>query len=107
VGVEVLLERCGRSGSVGGVVRLLVAEAFDIDGDRGQDVLDVRPGCAPMAAAVHLLRVGRLVDRALDAGAGGVEVLPLRILLVGAVLGLEVVEAAGRDVDGAFFAWIG
>lgn len=88
-------------------MRLLGAEAFDVDGDRGQDMLDVRPGCAPVAAAAHLMRVGQLVDRALDAGACGVEAPPLRILLVGAVLGLQVVEAAGEDVHGASLAWIG
>lgn len=61
MGFEVLLERCGRPGSVGGVSGHLVAEAFDVDGDRGQNVLDVSLGQAVVAAPAHPVAVGELV----------------------------------------------
>ena len=50
MGVEVLLEGCGWPGLVVRVGGFLPVESFDVDGDRGQDVLDVCLGLAVIAA---------------------------------------------------------
>lgn len=54
--VEVLLERCRCAGPVDRVRWFLGAEAFDVDGDRGQDVLDVGLGHSVVAAAASGVR---------------------------------------------------
>jgi hypothetical protein len=87
-------------GGVAGV-RVLSAEALEVDRDRGQDVLNVDLGGPVVAAATHLMGVDDLVDGALDAGAGVVETQPVEILLVGAVLGLDLVQMPGQEVDRA------
>ena len=68
VGVEVLLERRGRPEPVVGVGGFLLAEAFDIDGDRGQDVLNVGLRQAVVAAVAGSMADGELGDGALGAG---------------------------------------
>lgn len=86
--VEVALERCWWSrGRVFGGRQL--AEAFDVDGDGGQDVLQVGFGLSPVAAVAHAVAVGGLADGALDAGPDGVAFVPGGVLLVGAVADLQ------------------
>jgi hypothetical protein len=104
VGVDVLLERRRWAGSVGGVRGFLFAEAFDVDRDGREDVLDVGLRDASVAAAAHLVAVREFVDGALDPGPARVSASPVRVLLVGTVLGLEFVEVTGRKltVRGAF-----
>ncbi|GAA3479462.1 hypothetical protein GCM10018966_039920 [Streptomyces yanii] len=87
-------------GAVGRVLGLLGAEAFDADGGRSPDVLDTGSGDAVVTAAAHPVAVDELVHGALAAGARSVEPLLFRILLVGTVLVLEVVEATGQEVPG-------
>lgn len=70
-----------------------------LDRECGQDVLDVRLGQAAVAASSMAVR--ELLDGALGPGTQPVEPAPVRILLVGAVLGLEFVQAAGREVQAA------
>lgn len=63
MGVEVLLEGCGWPGPVvdGG---FLLAEQFDVDGDRGEDVLDVGLGRAVVAAVSgSVLPFGQVTSR--------------------------------------------
>jgi hypothetical protein len=69
VGVEVLLESRGWPGPVVGVGGFLLAEPFDVDRDRGQDVLDVCLGLAAVAAVAGSVSDGELGDGALGAGA--------------------------------------
>jgi hypothetical protein len=95
VGVEVLLECGRRPGAVGGVVGFLPGEAFDVDRDGGQHVLDVGFVQAVVAAAAHLVAVDAFADRALDARSGGVQALPLWGVLGGAVAGLQFVQVLG------------
>jgi hypothetical protein len=45
-----------------------LAEAFDVDGDGGEDVLEVGLGLASVAAVAHAVAVGELAEGALDAG---------------------------------------
>jgi len=45
-----------------------LAEAFDVDGDGGQDVLQVGPGLSPVAAVAHAGAAGEFAYGALDAG---------------------------------------
>ncbi|MGW1091920.1 hypothetical protein ACWD4L_38095 [Streptomyces sp. NPDC002596] len=71
-----------------------------VDGDRGPDVLDTGSGDAVVTAAAHPVAVDEFVHGALATGARSVEPLLFRILLVGTVLGLEVVEATGQEVPG-------
>jgi hypothetical protein len=73
--VEVVLERPLVVAGCFLAVRLL-AEAFDVDGDGGQDVLEVGFGLAPVAAVTHAVAVGELTDGALDAGPDGVALAP-------------------------------
>jgi len=82
--VQVVLER--RRWSRGRVLTgRELAEAFDVDGDGGQDVLQVGLGLSPIAAVAHAVAAGALADGALDAGPGGVALLPGGVLLVSAV----------------------
>ena len=53
-----------------------MAEAFDVDGDGGQDVLQVGFGLASVAAVAHVVAAGELADGALDAGPDGVALVP-------------------------------
>lgn len=74
--LEVLLERGRRAGPVSGGLRILFAEALDVDRDRGQDMLEVNLGGAVVAVAAHSMAVDDLVDGALDARAGVIEAQP-------------------------------
>jgi hypothetical protein len=86
--VEVVLER--RWWSWGRLFAgLQLAEAFDVDGDGGQDVLQVSFGLSPVAAVAHAVAVGELADSALDARPHRVALVPGRVLLVGMVTGLQ------------------
>ena len=73
--VKVLLERrrwsrgCALAGGQ-------LAEAFDVDRDGGQDVLQVGLGLSPVAAVAHAVAAGELADGALDAGPDGVALVP-------------------------------
>ena len=89
--VEVVLERRWRSRGPALTGRRL-AEAFDVDGDGGQNVLEVGFGLSPVAAVAHAVAVSELADGALDAGPDGVALAPGGVLLVGAVTGLQLVE---------------
>ena len=71
-----------------------LAEALDVDGDGGEDVLEVGLGLSPVAAVAHAVAVGELADGALDAGPDGVALVPGGVLLVGAVADLQLVELA-------------
>ena len=98
--VEVVLEGCGWSlgcALAGGQL----AEAFDVDGDGGEHVLQVGLGLAPVAAVAHAVAVGELADGALDAGPHSVALVPGGVLLVGAVTGLQLVELARGEAYGA------
>ena len=44
-------------------------DALDVDGDGGEDVLDMGLGLAAVAGLSHAVAVDELVDGALDAGA--------------------------------------
>ena len=88
-GVGVLLERGWPTG--GGGLWVVSAEAFDVHGDGGQDMLDVGLGCAVVATAAGLVAQGELGDGALDSRAQGIAFAPGWVLLVGAVLGGELV----------------
>ena len=91
--VEVVLGGCRRP-----LGRLFagrhLAETLDVDGDGGQDVLEVRFGLAPVAAVAHAVAAGDLVEGAFDAGPDGVALVPGGVLLVGTVAYLQVVELA-------------
>ena len=91
--VEVVLERCRRSRGCALAGRDL-AEAFDVDGDGGQDVLQVGFGLSPVAAVAHAVAAGELADGALDAGPHRVALVPGGVLLVSAVTDLQLVELA-------------
>jgi len=81
--VEVVLEG-GRSAGRGCFLgRWETAETLDIDGDCGQDVLDVGFALSSVAAAAHAVAVGELVDRSLHSGADRVAGLPVGSLLLG------------------------
>src|SRR6185369_9732127 len=96
----VVLERCRRPRGCA-LARWELAEAFDVDGDGGQDVLQVGLGLSPVAAVAHAVAAGELADGALDAGPDGVALVPGGVLLVGAVADLQLVELARREPDGA------
>jgi hypothetical protein len=64
--VEVVLERRWRSRGRALTVRWL-AETLDVDGDSGEDVLQVGFGLSAVAAVAHAVAVGELADGALDA----------------------------------------
>ena len=98
MGVEVLLERRGWPGPVVGVGGFVSAEPFDVDGEGGQDVLDVRLGQAAVAAAAGLVSACELGDGALGAASQGVELVSGGILLVGTVAFLGFVEVGGRKL---------
>lgn len=98
--VEVVLERCWWSRGCALTGRQL-AEAFDVDRDGGQDVLQAGFGLSPVAAVAHAVAVGELADGALDAGPDGVALVPGGVLLVSAVTDLQLVELARREPDGA------
>lgn len=68
------------------------AEALDVDGDGGQDVLDVGLSLPSVATAPHAVAVGELVDRALHSGADRIASLPLGRLLLGTDTKLQVAE---------------
>jgi hypothetical protein len=97
--VEVVLERCWWSW--GRVFARQLAEAFDVDGDGGQDVLQVGFGLASVAAVAHAVAVRELADGALDAGPHGVAFVPGGVLLVSAVADLQLVELARGEAHGA------
>jgi hypothetical protein len=67
-----------------------VAEALDVDGDGGQDVLEVGLGLPAVAAVAHAVAAGELADGALDAGPDCVALVPGGVLLVGAVADLQL-----------------
>jgi hypothetical protein len=71
-----------------------LAEALDVDGDGGEDVLEVGLGLASAAAVAHVVAVGELADGALDAGPDGVALVPGGILLVSAVTDLQFEQFA-------------
>ena len=71
-----------------------LAEAFDVDRDGGQDMLQVGLGLSPVAAVAHAVAAGELADGALDAGPHSVALVPGGVLLVGAVADLQLVELA-------------
>ena len=92
--VEVVLE--GRRRSRGWLLaRGQLAEAFDVDGDGGQDVLQVGFGLSPVAAVAHAVAAGELADSSLDAGSHRVALAPGRVLLVSAVTDLQFEQFAG------------
>lgn len=68
------------------------AEALDVHGDRGEDVLQVGLGLSPVAAATHAVPMSELVDGALHSGANRVAGLPVGRVLFGADAGLQVAE---------------
>src|SRR5215831_8468729 len=78
-----------------------LAEAFDVDRDGGQDMLQVGLGLSPVAAVAHAVAAGELADGALDAGPHGVALMPGEVLLVGAVAGLQLVELAREEAHSA------
>ena len=89
--VEVVLEGRWRSRGCA-LAGWLLAEALDVDGDGGEDVLEVGLGLPAVAAVAHAVAVGELADGALDAGPDGVALVPGGVLLVGAVADLQLVE---------------
>src|SRR6185312_1465729 len=76
MGVEVLLQGRGRPRPVVGVGGFLPARLFDVDGDRGQDVLNMRLGQPAVAAVAGPVSACELCDGALGAGTAGVELAP-------------------------------
>ena len=98
--VEVALEACWWSQGCALAGRQL-AEALDVDGDGGEDVLEVGLGLPPVAAVAHAVAVGELADGALDAGPDCVPLVPGGVLLVSAVADLQFVELARGEAHGA------
>jgi hypothetical protein len=96
--VEVVLERRWRSRG-----RVLAgrqwAEALDVDGDGGQDVLQVGLGLSPVAAVAHAVAAGELADGALDAGPYRVALVPGGVLLVSAVTYLQFEQPNAKIPD--------
>jgi hypothetical protein len=78
-----------------------LAEAFDVDGDGGEHVLEVSLGLASVAAVAHAVAAGELADGALDAGPDGVALVPGGVLLVGAVAELQFVQFSRGEAHGA------
>jgi len=78
-----------------------LAEAFDVDGDGGQDVLQVGLGLSPVAAVAHAVAAGELADGARDAGPHCIALVPGGILLVGAAADLQFIELARGEAHGA------
>jgi len=64
-------------------------------------MLRVGLGLSPVAAVAHAVAVGELADGALDAGPGGVALVPGGVLLAGAVADLQLVELARGEAHGA------
>jgi hypothetical protein len=91
--VKVVLERRRRSRGCA-LAGWDLAEAFDVDRDGGQDMLQVGLGLSSAAAVAHAVTAGELADGAVDAGPHGVALVPGGVLLVGAVAGLQLVELA-------------
>ena len=91
--VEVVLERRRRPRGRA-LAGWELAEAFDVDRDGGQDMLQVGLGLSPVAAVAHAVAAGELADGSLDAGPHRVALAPGGVLLVGAVADLQVVELA-------------
>jgi hypothetical protein len=79
-----------------------LAEALDVDGDSGEDVLEVGLGLPAVAAVTHAVAIGELADGALDAGSDSVALVPGGVLLVGTVADLQLVELAPGKAHGAF-----
>jgi hypothetical protein len=77
------------------------AEALDVDGDGGQDVLDVCSVLPSVAAAAHTVAVGELIDGALHSGAHRVPGLPLGCPLLGADSKLQVAGFSWWEAHGA------
>ena len=74
-----------------------MAEALDVDGDGGEDVLDVGLGLVSVAAVAHAVAAGERAHGALDAGPDCVALAPGGVLLVGAVAGrYELTPSAPR-----------
>lgn len=78
-----------------------LTEAFDVDGDCGQHVLQMGLGLPAVAAVAHAVVVGELADGAPDAGQDRVSLVPGRVLLVDAVAQLQFEQFARREADGA------
>jgi hypothetical protein len=76
-----------------------VGDAGGVDGAGGQDVPDRGLGQADVSGAAQAEAADGLGDRALDAGAAVVAAVPGRVVLLGAVAGLDVVQGAGGDDD--------
>jgi hypothetical protein len=74
-------------------------DAFDVDGDGGEDVLDVGLGLAAVAGLSHAVAVDELVDGALDAGAHCVVGLPGSGLLGGSGGSLTFVKLLRQKVQ--------
>jgi hypothetical protein len=72
----------------------LLAEALDVGGDGGQDVLEVGLALPAVAAVAHAVAMSELAGGALDAGPHGVALVPGGVVLAGAVAGLQLVELA-------------
>ena len=78
-----------------------LAEAFYVDRDGGQDMLQVGFGLSPVAAVAHAVAAGELADGSLDAGPHSVALVPGGVLLVGAGAGRPLVELARGEAHGA------
>ena len=98
--VKVVLERRRRSRGCA-LAGCELAEAFDVDRDGGQDMLQVGLGLSPVAAVAHAVAAGEFADGALDAGPHCVALVPGGILLVSAVAGLQLAELARGEAHGA------
>ena len=81
----------------------VAAEALDVHGDSGEDMLQVGLGLSPIAAPTHAVPVGELVDGALHSGTDRIPGLPVGRVLLGADAELQVAEfSRGKaDVPGA------
>src|ERR1051326_9026248 len=78
--IQKLLEGGWWSGAAQFVWRCLLAEALDIDRDRGEDMLDVGFVATPVPAPAHTVAVNELEDGGLDPGPHGVALPPGRLL---------------------------
>jgi len=74
-------------------------DAFEVDRDGRQDMLDVGLVFASVAALAHAVAIDELADRALDGGPQRVARQPFLGLLLGPRLGLDVVEIARQEGD--------
>ena len=91
---------CGAAAGSGGA-GYPVGDPGDVAGHRGENVLDVGTGQAPVTGAAQAVGPDVLRERGLDAGADRLAALPLLGPLVESVAQLDLVQRPGEHGDGS------